>query len=516
MADGMAEGEAQAKSSIFDRILRILPGVSSPKVHLNFKSRLIWTGIILLVFLVLSQISVYGVEATQFERFGFLQLVLGASFGRLLTLGIGPIVTASIILQLLVGSKIIPWNLRSKEGRSRFQGTQKLLTILFSLFEGYAFVAFKVVSPSSPELFWILVIQLAFGGFLVLLMDEVVSKWGIGSGVSLFIAAGVAQTIFVRILNPITPPGASIPAGIIPGFAALLGQGELSQAAILLLPLIATVLVFLVVVYIQAIRVDIPLAWASIRGFGRRWPLKFIYTSNMPVILAAALLANFNLVGSMLARRGITLLGEYDSQGMPINGLMHLLYSPSVGQTSLPLQLIVLIFIGIAFAGSFAAFIKKRQDLGRLSAISAVAGLIIGLAITWAFVGLPTFVDVAQLFVYLIFFLVFCVIFSIIWMSTAGMDSDSVAGQIEDMGLQIPGFRRDPRIIREVLNRYIPVLTVLGGLAVGALAAFADLTNAIGTGTGILLTVMIIYNFYEIIAARYVEEMHPSLRKFFA
>jgi preprotein translocase subunit SecY len=118
--------------------------------------------------------------------------------------------------------------------------------------------------------------------------------------------------------------------------------------------------------------------------------------------------------------------------------------------------------------------------------------------------------------VYLIFFMAFCTIFSIIWVTTSGMDADSVAGQIEELGLQIPGFRRDPRIIREVLNRYIPILAVLGGLTVGGLAAFADLTNAIGSGTGILLTVMIIYNFYEIIASRYVEEMHPGMRKFFA
>jgi preprotein translocase subunit SecY len=509
-------GELHAKHSIFDRLLKILPGVADPKVHLNFKKRLMWTSLILLAFLILSNISVYGVAQAQFERFGFLQLVLGASFGRLLTLGIGPIVTASIILQLLVGSKVLPWDLKSKEGKARFQGTQKLMTILFALFEAYAFVSFGVVSPEAPGLFWILVAQLAFGGFLVLLMDEVVSKWGIGSGVSLFIAAGVAQTIFVRVLNPLTPPGAAIPAGILPGFAALLGQGELSQAGILLMPLIATIIVFLLVVYIQAIRVDIPLAWASIRGFGRRWPLKFIYTSNMPVILAAALLANFNLVGSMLASRGITLLGEYDSQGAPISGLMHLLYSPSVGQTSLSLQLLMLIFLGVTFAGSFIAFMRKSPKLGKITGMSAIAGLVLSLAVTGFSIGLPTPADILQIVVYLIFFMAFCTIFSIIWVTTSGMDADSVAGQIEELGLQIPGFRRDPRIIREVLNRYIPILAVLGGLTVGGLAAFADLTNAIGSGTGILLTVMIIYNFYEIIASRYVEEMHPGMRKFFA
>ena len=82
--------------------------------------------------------------------------------------------------------------------------------------------------------------------------------------------------------------------------------------------------------------------------------------------------------------------------------------------------------------------------------------------------------------------------------------------------MQIPGFRRDPRIVEEVLNRYIPTLAIISGLFIGMLAALADFTDAVGTGTGILLTVMIIYNLYENIATRYMEDMHPALRKFFA
>ena len=96
------------------------------------------------------------------------------------------------------------------------------------------------------------------------------------------------------------------------------------------------------------------------------------------------------------------------------------------------------------------------------------------------------------------------------------MDSKSVAEQIEGMGMSIPGFRRDPRIVEEVLERYIPTITILSGLFIGLLASVADFTGALGTGTGILLTVMIIYNLYESIAARYMEDMNPALRKFFS
>jgi len=506
--------EVQApRVSIIESITKHLPTISEPKTHLGFKQRLMWTGIILFIFLVLGQITVYGVASTAAERFSFLEMVLGSKLGTLMTLGIGPIVTASIILQLLVGSKIIPWDLKSKQGRAKFMGVQKLMTIFFSIFEAWAYVNFGVVQPIDPSLGMIVMLtgQLAFGGFIVLLMDEVVSKWGIGSGVSLFIAAGVTKTIFVRTLNPLTPLGAEVAAGLIPAFVSYIRLGELSQAFLSMMPLVATIVVFFLVIYIQAIRVDIPLAFASIRGFGRRWPLKFIYTSNMPVILTAALMANLMLVGSMLSNRGISLLGTFDQNGQAVDGFLYFISAPN----NVSIQLFMLAWLGITFAGSFIAFYRKKPNIGKITGISAVAGFIAAITLTLFTVGLPLPFDIVRVVGYLIFFMAFCAIFSVIWVSTSGMDAESVAGQIEELGLQIPGFRRDPRIIREILNRYIPTLAILGGLTVGGLAAFADLTNAIGTGTGILLTVMIIYNFYEIIAARYVEEMHPALRGFF-
>jgi len=93
------------------------------------------------------------------------------------------------------------------------------------------------------------------------------------------------------------------------------------------------------------------------------------------------------------------------------------------------------------------------------------------------------------------------------------MSAESQAKQILSSGLQVPGFRRDPRVLESILNRYIPGLTVMGGATVGLLAAVADLMGALSRGTGILLAVMIIYQFYERIAKEHAMDMHPSLRK---
>ena len=106
------------------------------------------------------------------------------------------------------------------------------------------------------------------------------------------------------------------------------------------------------------------------------------------------------------------------------------------------------------------------------------------------------------------------IVFSIFWVQTAGMDARSQAQQIMKSGLQIPGFRKDQRILERLLNRYIWPLTIMGGAAVGFLASFADLTGALSRGTGILLTVMIVYRLYEDIARQHMLDMHPMLRKF--
>ena len=120
---------------------------------------------------------------------------------------------------------------------------------------------------------------------------------------------------------------------------------------------------------------------------------------------------------------------------------------------------------------------------------------------------------ILQSLTYILFMIGGAVIFSIFWVQTAGMDAKSQAKQIMSSGLSIPGFRNDKRVLERLLKRYILPLTVMGGISVGLLAAMADLTGALSRGTGILLTVMIIYRLYEEIAQQHMMDMNPALRK---
>ena len=462
--------------SLFDTVLMNLPEVAGPlQKKLSFKEKLTWTSIALVAFFLLGLIPLYGLGENSLQQFEFLSIILGASFGSIISLGIGPLVTSSIVLQLLNGSGIVKFDLTSPEGKRRYQGFQKLLSLFFIIFEAGIYVFMGGLSPSSildPGQFrimqFILVGQLFVGGVLIMFMDEIVSKWGFGSGISLFIAAGVCSEIVIRAFSPLTTAGtlawgtSQDPVGKVWVFITSLANQNPTGAILALSAIVATIVIFLAAVYLQSMKVEIPLSFGRIRGHGIRWPLNFLYTSNIPVILIAALLANVQLWARLLEKWGYPFLGTYSGS------------SPASG---------------------FVLWITPQN--------------LIQAIIT----GSVSFSQIAQSFVYLLFMVGGAIIFGIFWVQTSGMDASSQARNMLASGLQIPGFRRDQRVLESILNRYIFPLTVMGGATVGILAAGADLMGALTRGTGILLAVMIIYKLYEEIANQHMMDMHPALAK---
>src|SRR3989344_3357684 len=278
--------------------------------NLPFKKKLKWTLIVLVSFFILGVIPLWGLGKNSLEQFDFLSIILAAQFGSLISLGIGPIVTASIVLQLLNGSGILKIDTNNHEGRVLFQGLQKILTIFFIIFEAIVYIFMGGLSPAAGISPWILVFQLFLGGMLILYMDEVMNKWGFGSGVSLFIAAGVSAEIIIKAFSPLTTTGAiafgtgQAPIGKVFVFFYSLVQGNPTESILAASAIAFTILVFVISVYAQAMKVEIPLSFGRVRGYGIRWPLRFMYTSNIPVILVAALMANVQLWARLLENWG--------------------------------------------------------------------------------------------------------------------------------------------------------------------------------------------------------------------
>jgi len=249
---------------MLNNILQFLPEVKKPEQKkLSFKEKLKWTLIILICFYVLSVVPLYGLGENALIQFEQLSIILGASFGSVLSLGIGPIVTASIVLQLLTGSGILKIDQTTTEGRAKFQSLQKFMTIFFIIFEASIYVFMGGLAPAialkGTEMYFtmelILVLQLIIGGFLVLYMAEVLDKWGFGSGVSLFIAAGVASQIFISAFSPLTTTGdiafgsGQAPVGRVFVFFISLFRGLPSEAFLALFAIVATAVIFIISVY---------------------------------------------------------------------------------------------------------------------------------------------------------------------------------------------------------------------------------------------------------------------------
>ena len=446
-------------------ISQYLPEIKTPEKEISFKNKLIWTTIALLIFFVMGQITLVGMDFTSpsVQQIMFAQTILASSVGTLITAGIGPIVMASIFLQLFVGAKILNINLSDPQGRIKFQALQKILSVLLCFAEGYIYVASGLLTPiggtslMNPWL-WIVTLQIALGSLVLLYFDEIMSKYGLGSGISLFIAAGVSGAMFWQIFAPPLGLGAG---GIL---FKLFTAGDILSQALLLLPVLGVIIIFLVVVFAEGMHVNIPITMGH-RGTGGRYPVKFLYVSNMPVILAMALFMNVRLWALFVEK--IPIIGDF--------------------------------FAGIAWA----------VNLPNIGGQSLVQGIIYN----WGnfAVIVPA---VIQGILFLILLIVACIVFGWFWVQMGNQSTEAVAAQLERSGMQIPGFRKDKRVIEKVLSRYIPPITILGSIFVALLAGLGDMVlSGLASGTGILLTVGIIYRFYEEIAKSQAEALAPLLGK---
>jgi protein transport protein SEC61 subunit alpha len=396
---------------------------------------------------------------------------MASNRGTLMELGISPIVTSGLVMQLLAGSKIITVDQGVKEDRALFQGAQKLFGIVITVGEAVAYVLsgmYGNIHDLGAGNAILIILQLFFAGIIVIILDELLQKgYGLGSGISLFIATNICENIIWKAFSPTTintGRGIEFEGAVIALFHLLITRADkvraLKEAFYRqnlpnLTNLLATVFVFVVVIYFQGFRVDLPVKYQKYRGQQGSYPIKLFYTSNIPIILQTALVSNLYFFSQLLYKR------------YPSNILVHLLgrwqevEGMGMGSQSIPV-------------GGLAYYVSPPTSLAEI------------------------IYDPIHALFYIVFILASCALFSKTWIEVSGSSPRDVAKQLRDQDMVIRGFRE--KSVITVLNRYIPTAAAFGGMCIGALTVLADFMGAIGSGTGILLAVTIIFQYFEMFA----------------
>jgi len=447
-----------------------------PGQRVKLTDKMLYTAVALFVFLVCSQLPLYGIKTnTGSDPFYWARMIMASSRGTCMELGIGPIVTSGMIMQLLVGSKIIDMDSSVKEDKAVFDAVQKLLALIITLGEAIAYV-FSGMYGSVSDLGYLnaalIIAQLFFAGVVVMLLDELLQQgYGLGSGISLFMATNICESVVWNAFSPHTitrETGTQFEGALVSLVSSVISEKDKIRAvknafyrtnAPNLSSLLATAVIFMMVIYLQGFRVEVPIQHSKSSSTKSVYPIKLFYTSNMPIILQSALVSNLYFLSQLLWRR----------------------FAESASGVT-----------------SFAIGLLGKWEMRATGQLAPVGGLMYYLSPPKSI--LEAFKFPVHTVFYVAFMLGSCALFSKIWIEVSGSSAKDVANMLRSQQMRVTAVTRDdPKAMQHALNRYIPIAAMFGGMCIGLLTIAADLLGAVGTGTGILLAVTIVYQFFETI-----------------
>lgn len=262
----------------------------------------------LIVYRFLSAIPISGVDPIRLAQFlannqflGLLSVFSGGSFSQLsiMMLGVGPYITASIIMQL--GTVVFPsikrmYSDEGEAGRTKFTAWSRMLTIPLAILQGVAFLSLLesqgiIVGLTSFE-FAVNVFLVAAGSILLMWIGELITEFGIGNGVSLIIFAGIVASVPGAVAALLfSASAANIPAYL--GFLA-----------------IAIAVIYSIVMVAEAER-SVPIAYARggralVPGSASTYlPIRLLQAGVIPIIFALSLILLPQMVLTGLAAIGV-------------------------------------------------------------------------------------------------------------------------------------------------------------------------------------------------------------------
>ncbi|KAF6134648.1 hypothetical protein GIB67_002049 [Kingdonia uniflora] len=322
---------------------------------------------------LVSQLPLYGIHSTTgADPFYWMRAILASSRGTVMELGMTPIITSGMVIQLLYGFG---------SGISLFTATNICENIIWQTF-----------SPTTINSGW----GMEFEGAVIALVHLLIRRTDK--------VCALREAFFRHNLPNMTN-------------------------------LLSTVLMFLVVIYFQGFRIDLPVRSKTVCGQQGSYPIKLFYTSNIPIVLQSALVSNVYLISHVLYKNFgryflVRVLGSWKASGSQLvtaSGLVYYITPPS--------------------------------------SLAATAD------------------DPIHALLNLVFILSTCAILSRKWIDISGSSAQDVAQQLKEQRMVIPRYRDEN--LPKVSNRYIPTAAAFGGMCIGALSLLADLMGAIGSSTGI-------------------------------
>ena len=470
-------------------LLSKIPMVERPKRHVPLETKLLFTIAILILYFALGNIPLFGLSPETMDLFGRWRALFAGQRFSLSAVGIMPIINASIILQILAGPKIMKLDLTNPRDQAFYLNMQKLLVLCFVVFTSFTCViGFYKPNQDIADLFGVslrfisclLFLQVFIGGMLIYYMEEVVSKWGICSGLGLFIVANVSHQIITGLISPIHVGEWAV--GVIPRWIEIAQQVEpykMSDGGMVflfehhLIALITTVAMFFLVIYLLSARIELKIqGYLKRRGSRRRirFPIKFVHFSYAFVVplvflnLGRILQANIQAIGRVLWSRGNTLFGTYDECGNAVSGLMYYLdpiYSP---WDWFP-PLMHSVYPNIA---GWQIAVRVAADMS----IMVTCAMIIAL----------------------------------LWIKlTPGLETRDIRAMVRDSGLPIYGHSQDLKAIKRAVDRYITKIGMMGCGFLGALLVIANMFGTLGLVSVLylIIAVIVIYASYEEITSEW-------------
>ena len=447
-----------------------MPNVPKPNRKVPIKKRLIYTFGALALYLVCSLLPLYGVKkVANADPMYHLRVLTASSKYTLMEFGISPIVSSGMILQFLSGFGLINKNPQDPTSVALFEAAQKLAGLAMTAFQaGNALYSGEYGTKDQVGLFGAVAIflQLMSAAIVVILLDETLqSGYGIGSGISLFIATNICEQIMWRLFsfqNFQFGRGTEYEGAFVAFFHLLITRKNKLRAlreAVFrshlpnLSNVFSTILVFISVIFFEHIKINIGLETTVNRAQPEPFEIKLFYTSNTPIIVQSTIISQVSSFSRAIWSRWPDSLvtqiigvwrsesGLSDEYARPVSGLIYYMQAPTSIQHTLndPLHTILYLIFCLGSAGTIAYF----------------------------------------------------------YLNVGGQSSSEVAANLKRQSLTLKGHRGDVKVIEKVLDRYIPTAAALGGILTGLLSFVADFLGAFGSGTGIILAVSIIYQFAE-------------------